>query len=1205
MTEVLDNFDDGTTLGNGHGLVFVDTPDGQGIALSETRESCLIFPYENGFPRSGTFEMRVNVDYGYHYNAYVDSNLNITETGALLFTTDIQGGDVTWPGSAWLWVGSDGDLYFRVAQQQYGGGTDEVLYAYDTSFRFDSWHTIGISYGSQGLALAVDGVVVGTLPENTQTLAGGGTHWESLGQPTIGESVPSFWSNNEFDGGFNGIVEAVRYSDVQMDFTLAGAVTNHAPVADPDWPAVTSRRGEVVDIDLASLFTDPDGDALTFSVSGLPEGLSLSETGHLVGTVTSLVGDFPVTVIADDGHGGTTSVAFQWGVTSSPQTEPWDFSASGNADVTTFAILAGDAYTGDRTGNDEGSSVVLAPAGWRAIMTTWDGLGNRPTRENGSYIPVFNNSENTDMQATVYQELATGRIVIAYRGTDGDGELLDVSVAMGLGLGEGEILGAVIGSRAESYLSCAMRFYEDFCDRWAANHPDFSLDLISFTGHSLGGMVAGYMSGVTGAQAMVFDTGPQSAIFDTLDPLMDRHRDGNHGYLADGSTDTSELVSQRVGGEMLGLAVSGGLASFNFLEAIWNAYQIIGEPIVHVVGGPYRFPVTLGEAAVEAIIGYVDDRWGDMSIMGTALDELQPGYETLFNLFPLGLGPIALHNASLLATMAMSQQFYHDTDFSQAPGLLTSWFDESVYSSAVNGVRSSGHQIVSNASGISSLFQEVVDASNGQWNSALFAMIEDARQIVLPWAQDLSSYQDRGHFGPYPHRTQGNGQGAMDNFVTQGMSEIIVETACRATLSGDISYLPTSYAASGGWITFDLAAMGGGLWVGVDMILDGLASQNLGAEAVALRIYDALIVAANDSSTRTTLGTAGDDLILASAHEDGSGQNFRGGGGSDLLVGTYADDAIRGDAGVNTLVGGGGADQLFGGNDADLLIGGTQDDTLVTMGGRDTLWGEAGADSLDGGGGNDLLFGGSNGDTLHGGTGNDILYGGAGADELHGGSGNDVLYDAEDGTPYTQNDTFDGGDGIDTVILSRSVAPTGRGATIDLSRETVQVNALGRDVFISIENVEGTNLGDVLTGTEGANLLSGWEGSDILRGGWGADTLFGGSQRDLLYLGDDISSDVIRYNDIAESGLGSMRDMVYNFDELLDVIDLRTIDSNISAAGNQRFGFSSSATAYSVWTVTRGGGTLVLGDVNGDAVADFSIMLNESFSPLSASNFLL
>lgn len=978
---------------------------------------------------------------------------------------------------------------------------------------------------------------------------------------------------------------------------------NTAPVADPDWPDVTSRHGEVVDIDLASLFTDPDGDALTFSVSGLPEGLSLSETGHIVGTVTSLVGDFPVTVIANDGHGGTTSVAFQWDITSSPQTEPWDFSASGNADVTTFAILAGDAYTGDRTGNDAGSSVVLAPAGWRAIMTTWDGLGARPTRENGSPIAVFDNSENTDMQATVYQELATGRIVVAYRGTDGDGELLDVSVAMGLGLREGEILGAVIGSRAESYLSCAMHFYEDFCDRWAANHPDFSLDSISFTGHSLGGMVAGYMSGVTGAQAMVFDTGPQSAIFDTLDPVMDRPR--GYGYLAGGAPDTSGLVSQRVGGEMLGMAVSGGLASFNFLEAIWNAYQIIGEPIVHVVGGPYRFPISLGEAAVEAIIGYVGDRWGDMSVEGTALDELQPGYETLFNFFPAGLGPIALHSSSLLATMSISQQFYHDTDFSQAPGLLTSWFDESIYSSAVNGVRSSGHRIVSNASGISSLFQEVVDASNGQRDSALFTMIEDARQIVLPWAQDLTSYQDRGHFGPYPHRTQGNGQGAMDTFVTRGMSEIIVETTCRATLSDGISYLPTSYAASGGWITFDLAAMGGGLWGGIDMILQGLASQNLGAEAVALRIYDALIVAANDRSTRATLGTAGDDLVLASAHEDGSGQNFRGGGGSDLLVGTYADDTIRGEAGINTLVGGGGADDMFGGNEADLLLGGTQDDVLATMGGRDTLWGEAGADSLDGGNGDDLLYGGSHADTLNGGTGADTLYGGAGADELHGGGGNDVLYDAEDGTPYTQNDTFDGGDGIDTVILSRSVAPTGSGATIDLRRETVQINALGRDIFISIENVEGSNLGDALTGTDGANRLSGWEGSDTLNGGWGADTLCGGSQRDFLYLGDDVSRDVILYNDIVESGLGSRSDVVYNFDELLDVIDLRAIDSNIGAAGDQRFGFASSATANSVWTVTNRVGTQVLGDVNGDAVADYSIMLNGAFTPLSSSNFLL
>ena len=81
------------------------------------------------------------------------------------------------------------------------------------------------------------------------------------------------------------------------------------------------------------------------------------------------------------------------------------------------------------------------------------------------------------------------------------------------------------------------------------------------------------------------------------------------------------------------------------------------------------------------------------------------------------------------------------------------------------------------------------------------------------------------------------------------------------------------------------------------------------------------------------------------------------------------------------LRGGGGSDLLIGSPHADLLHGYSGDDTLYGGAGNDTLLGSAGRDVLRGDAGNDkLLGGGSSGDRLSGGEGDDTLDGGAGTD---------------------------------------------------------------------------------------------------------------------------------------------------------------------------------------------------------------------------------
>ena len=57
--------------------------------------------------------------------------------------------------------------------------------------------------------------------------------------------------------------------------------------------------------------TDGNGDALTFSATGLPAGLTISASGQVTGTPTT-AGANSVTVTANDGQGGTGSATFSW-----------------------------------------------------------------------------------------------------------------------------------------------------------------------------------------------------------------------------------------------------------------------------------------------------------------------------------------------------------------------------------------------------------------------------------------------------------------------------------------------------------------------------------------------------------------------------------------------------------------------------------------------------------------------------------------------------------------------------------------------------------------------------------------------------------------------------------------------------------------------------------------------------------------------------
>ncbi len=246
---------------------------------------------------------------------------------------------------------------------------------------------------------------------------------------------------------------------------------------------------------------------------------------------------------------------------------------------------------------------------------------------------------------------------------------------------------------------------------------------------------------------------------------------------------------------------------------------------------------------------------------------------------------------------------------------------------------------------------------------------------------------------------------------------------------------------------------------------------------------------------------------------------------------------------------------------ADVVMGTAGDDRISAIGG---------ADSVNGGAGNDVIDGGSSDDTLFGGLGNDTLFGGEGRDVLSGDAGNDVL----DGGGSA--DRLDGGDGNDRLL-----------------------GGSGDDVLT------GGAGADTIEGGAGKSTISGGDGDDVVRGNTERDVMTGGLGRDVLTGGG--GNDVFVYNSIAESTVGSGRDVITDF-AVGDKIDLSKIDAVAAVSGDQAFAFLGSAAfsgkAGELHFVQQNGVTLVEGDVNGDRVADFQIELTGSLA-LKVTDFIL
>ena len=197
-----------------------------------------------------------------------------------------------------------------------------------------------------------DALAVTTFTVDGHTVAAGGTATiAGVGTLTIAADGSYIFTPA---ANYSGPVPVATYtvSDGEGGTDIGTLHLTITPVNDPP-VVITPIAGQsdhdgrtIAPVNVSGSFSDPDGDALTYSATGLPPGLTIDPaTGVISGTIdhsASQGGPYTVTVTATDPSGQPVSQSFTWGVTNPPPVATDD-----TATTTEDTAVSGNVLTND------------------------------------------------------------------------------------------------------------------------------------------------------------------------------------------------------------------------------------------------------------------------------------------------------------------------------------------------------------------------------------------------------------------------------------------------------------------------------------------------------------------------------------------------------------------------------------------------------------------------------------------------------------------------------------------------------------------------------------------------------------------------------------------------------------------------------------------------------------------------------------------
>lgn len=292
-----------------------------------------------------------------------------------------------------------------------------------------------------------------------------------------------------------------------------------------------------------------------------------------------------------------------------------------------------------------------------------------------------------------------------------------------------------------------------------------------------------------------------------------------------------------------------------------------------------------------------------------------------------------------------------------------------------------------------------------------------------------------------------------------------------------------------------------------------------------------------DNGANILNGWGGDDLIYGYGGDDvldggegndqirgDGGSNYNGPSGNDTISGGAGDDIMWGGAGVDTFDGGDGTDRVsfyaYAATQGAVVNLFTQTISNDGFGNAETMTnvegvgsGTAFADTFIGNDGANFILGGY-GDTLQGNGGDDTIWIDGAPAAIDGGAGNDTIgFTGDNGSALTPDTN---GDGLAEIVVAT------QGAVISLQAGMILNDGFGRSVAATgFENVDGSELGDTITGDNGANVLNGWGGNDVIVALGGDDILDGGEGNDQLRGDGGVGYTGPSGNDILIGGAGN------------------------------------------------------------------------------------